>query len=71
MQTGELTARSIAELYLKRIQAIDKEGPKLNSIIELNPDALAIADSLDQERKSGNVRGVLHGIPVLPMPIAL
>ena len=65
MQSGELTARSIAEMYLKRIQEIDKEGPKLNSVIELNPDALTIADALDKERKEGKVRGPLHGIPVL------
>jgi amidase len=65
MQSGELTARAITELYLKRIDEIDKAGPKLNSVIEINPDALAIADSLDQERKENKVRGPLHGIPVL------
>lgn len=65
MQSGELTARSIAELYLKRIQEIDKAGPALNSVIEINPDALSIADTLDKERKEGKVRGPLHGIPVL------
>jgi amidase len=65
MQSGELTARSIAEMYLKRIQEIDKAGPALNSVIELNPDALGIADTLDKERKEGKVRGPLHGIPVL------
>lgn len=65
MQSGKLTARTITEMYLKRIQEIDKEGPKLNSVIEVNPDALSIADSLDQERKDGKVRGPLHGIPVL------
>lgn len=65
MQAGEWTARSITELYLKRIQEIDKEGPKLNSVIEINPDALSIADMLDKERKEDKVRGPLHGIPVL------
>jgi amidase len=65
MKNSELTARSIAEAYLSRIEAIDKAGPRLNSIIELNPDALAIADKLDEERKSNRVRGPLHGIPVL------
>jgi amidase len=65
MKNGSLTARKITEMYLKRIKEIDKAGPKLNAIIELNPDALAIADKLDAERKSGKIRGPLHGIPVL------
>ncbi|MEP7318820.1 MAG: amidase [Panacibacter sp.] len=65
MQSGEYTSRSITEMYLKRIDAIDKNGPKLNAVIELNPDALAIADSMDNERKSGKLRGPMHGIPVL------
>ncbi len=65
MQTGEYTSRSITEMYLKRIDSTDKAGPKLNSVIEINPDALAIADSMDKERKAGRVRGSLHGIPVL------
>ncbi len=65
MAAGELTARQIAGLYLQRIEAVDKGGPFLNSIIELNPDALEIADKLDAERKAGKVRGPLHGIPVL------
>ncbi|TGE06552.1 amidase [Hymenobacter fodinae] len=65
MSSGALTARAITELYLKRIDAIDKAGPKLNSVIEVNPDALTIADALDKERKDGKVRGPLHGIPVL------
>ncbi|GJM27952.1 MAG: amidase [Cyclobacteriaceae bacterium] len=63
MATGNLTARSIVELYLDRIEKIDKNG--LNSVIEINPDALSIADQLDQERSSGNLRGPLHGIPVM------
>ena len=65
MQSKEYTSRSITELYLKRIEAIDKNGPKLNSVIELNKDALAIADAMDKERANGKVRGPLHGIPVL------
>jgi len=65
METGELTARQIAELYLQRIEEVDKNGPFINSVIELNPDALEIADSLDQQRKDGKVRGKMHGIPVL------
>jgi amidase len=65
MKSGALTARSIAEKYLARIAAIDKQGPHLNSVIELNPEALSIADALDAERKSKGARGPLHGIPVL------
>ena len=63
MQQGTLTARSIAEAYLKRIDQMDKT--LLHAVIELNPDALSIADDLDKERKAGKVRGPLHGIPVL------
>lgn len=65
MDSGELTARRLAELYLARIQAVDKSGPYINSVIELNPDALEIADALDAERKAGKTRGALHGIPIL------
>jgi amidase len=65
MQNKQYTSRSITEMYLKRINDIDKNGPKLNSVIELNPDALAIADAMDKERADGKVRGPLHGIPVL------
>jgi len=65
MKSGEHTAHSIAGLYLKRIQAVDKGGPKLNAVIELNPDALHIAEQLDKERKAGKLRGPMHGIPVL------
>jgi amidase len=65
MKSGKWTARSVAEKYLSRIEKIDKQGPAINSIIELNPDALAIADSLDKERKAKGARGLLHGIPVL------
>jgi amidase len=65
MKSGQRSSRALCELYLKRIEAIDKAGPRLHSVIELNPDALTIADQLDQERKSGKLRGPLHGIPVL------
>ncbi|MEO8055101.1 MAG: amidase, partial [Acidobacteriota bacterium] len=65
MKSGKLTARSIAEKYLARIDALDRNGPTLRSVIELNPEALAIADALDRERKEKGVRGPLHGIPVL------
>jgi amidase len=65
MEAGELTSQQIAELYLQRIEAVDQNGPFINSIIELNPDALDIADVLDKERKAGRVRGPMHGIPVL------
>ncbi len=65
MASGELSARAIAQQYLDRIAAIDKAGPQLSAIIELNPDALTIADAMDAERKAGKVRGPLHGIPVL------
>jgi amidase len=65
MNSGEYSSVSITKLYLKRIEAIDKKGPALNAVIEINPDALAIAASLDAERKAGKLRGALHGIPVL------
>jgi amidase len=65
MTSGEYSSVSITKLYLKRIDAIDKKGPALNAVIEINPDALAIAAAMDAERKAGKVRGPLHGIPVL------
>src|SRR3989440_6519567 len=65
MRSGKHTTRSITEAYLARIQDVDKRGAALNSIIELNPDAIAIAEDLDKERKAGPVRGALHGIPIL------
>ncbi|MGO4883229.1 MAG: amidase [Bryobacteraceae bacterium] len=65
MAAGTLTARALTQAYLDRIASIDKSGPALNSVIELNPDALAIAAALDAERKSKGARGPLHGIPVL------
>ena len=65
MKHGELTSHALVQRYLDRIAKIDKSGPAINAIIELNPDALAIADALDGERKRGKLRGPLHGIPVL------
>jgi len=65
MRSGRDTARSIAERYLARMDAIDKSGPAINSVIERNPDAIRIAEERDAERKAGRVRGPLHGIPVL------
>lgn len=65
MKSGKFTAHSVAQKYLDRINEVDKLGPAINSVIELNPDALSIADSLDDERKSKGSRGPLHGIPVL------
>lgn len=65
IKSGEYSSVSITKLYLDRINAIDKAGPKLNSVIEINPDAITIANTMDEERKNGKIRGPLHGIPVL------
>jgi amidase len=65
MKSGKFTARSLVEKYTERIAEIDKQGPAINAVIEINPDASAIADALDQERKTKGSRGPLHGIPVL------
>src|SRR5205814_7826865 len=65
MKSGTFTADSLAGKYLNRIASIDKEGPAIKSVIELNPDALSIAFALDKERTAGHVRGPLHGIPIL------
>ncbi len=65
MKSGKFTARSLVAKYLARIEEIDKRGPAINSIIEINPDAAAIAEALDTERKEKGARGPLHGIPVL------
>ncbi len=65
MAAGELTSRKITELYLQWIREVDQQGPTLRAVIELNPDALTIADQLDKERKAGRIRGLLHGIPML------
>lgn len=65
MQSGELSSRQLVQFYLDRIEAIDRNGPKLNAIIEVNPQALEIAMVLDQERKTSGPRGPMHGIPVV------
>ena len=65
MTSGKYSAHSLARKYLDRIDEIDKHGPAINSVIELNPDALSIASDLDKERKAKGPRGPLHGIPVL------
>lgn len=65
MKSGVYTSRMITQMYLDRIEKIDRSGPHINAIIELNPDALAIAGAMDEERKAGKTRGPLHGIPVL------
>jgi amidase len=65
MTSGKYSAHSVTRKYLDRIDDIDKHGPAINAVIELNPDALSIAADLDKERKAGRVRGRLHGIPVL------
>ena len=65
MKSGRFTARSLVGKYSARIAEIDKGGPAVNSVIEMNPDAHDIADALDQERKTKGPRGPLHGVPVL------
>ncbi|MFI5131112.1 MAG: amidase [Chitinophagales bacterium] len=63
--SGKYSSEQLTRLYLDRIDAIDKKGPLLSSVIETNPDAMTIAKSLDDERKAGKTRGPLHGIPIL------
>jgi amidase len=65
MESGELTSVELTQAYIDRINEIDQIGIQLNSVMELNSDALAIADRLDRERQDGHVRGPLHGIPLL------
>src|SRR5260221_4246877 len=65
LESRELTVRRLAEMHLERIAAIDRAGPTLRSVIELNPEWEAIADRLDEERREGRARGPLHGIPGL------
>jgi amidase len=65
LDSGKYTSKQLVELYLKRIENIDKNGPKLNAIIEINPDVVSIAKQMDDERKEGKTRGPLHGIPVV------
>src|SRR5690349_25074477 len=65
MAAGELTALALVQQYKARIKAIDRHGPKVNSVLELNPDAEEIARALDQERRDQGPRGPLHGIPLM------
>jgi amidase len=65
MTAGRVTSEKLVELYLARIAAYDQAGPRLNSVISINPNAAAMARALDEERKSRGIRGPLHGIPVL------
>jgi amidase len=65
MRSGRWTARGLAEQYLARIDVLDRRGPNLHALLEPNPDALAIADQMDAERRARGPRGPLHGIPVL------
>lgn len=65
LASGKYTSEQLVQLYLKRIQTVDKNGAQLNSVIEINPDAIAIAVAMDKESKEGKSRGPLHGIPVL------
>jgi amidase len=64
-ESGRYTSVALARLYLDRIRALDQSGPKVNAIIEINPDALSIAGEMDRERRAGRARGPLHGIPVV------
>ncbi len=65
MTAGNITARQLTEMYIERIQAFDKKGPNLQSVVEINPDAVDIAQELDRERAAIGPRGPLHGIPIL------
>lgn len=65
MISGKFSCRSLTQKYIDRIEAVDRRGPAINSVIELNPDALAMAESVDQKSKATGARGALHGIPVL------
>jgi amidase len=65
MKASRVSARRLTEAYLDRIAALDRQGPTLRAVLETNPDALAIADALDAERRRGKVRGPMHGIPVI------
>ncbi len=65
LSSGDWTCRALTEMYLERIDALDRQGPTLYSILEINPDALSIADGLDRELRGGRRRGPLHGIPIV------
>ena len=65
LDSGDLTSRELVNMYISRIEAIDQQGPTLNSVLQLNPDAAAIAAERDEELAAGESRGPLHGVPVL------
>src|SRR5438270_1527912 len=65
MASGQLTSVQLTQYYLDRINALDQNGPGVNAVIELNPDALSIAANADAMRKKGKVLGPVHGLPVL------
>ncbi len=65
MEVGSLTSRAIVGAYVDRIERLDRRGPVLSQVLEVNPDALPLADALDDERREGRLRGPLHGIPIL------
>jgi len=65
LDEGRFTAAGLVDAYLARIDALDGQGPELRSVIETNPDAAAVADARDEERRGGRTRGPLHGIPIL------
>jgi amidase len=65
MESGKLSAEKLTKMFLSRIQEIDKQGPRLNSIIEVNPEAIEIAKILDKKRRSNEIHGLLHGIPII------
>ncbi|MEE9572314.1 MAG: amidase family protein, partial [Candidatus Neomarinimicrobiota bacterium] len=64
-QNGDYTISELVQVYLDRIEKIDKSGPALNSMLQLNPDVIQIAQDLDKEMKNGQIRGPMHGIPVV------
>ena len=65
LKSGEYSSKKLVELYRSRIETIDRHGPALNAVIEINSDATAIAQQMDAERKAKGPRGPLHGIPIL------
>ena len=65
LSSGQDTARSLVDQYIRRIEALDRRGPALRQVLEVNPEASAIAAELDAERRAGRIRGPLHGIPIL------
>ncbi|HEY7414756.1 MAG TPA: amidase family protein, partial [Ktedonobacteraceae bacterium] len=65
MKSGQITSRQLTEMYIERIHQISEQGPTIKAVLEINPDALAIADQFDKERQEKGPRGILHGIPIL------